>query len=329
MSNVPLQQSFRDLDKAFRAWWKSKGKVRAPRFLKRSAGQSIRFQCNAFRVESRSLKLTKVGSIPIVRSRDLPSEPSSVTVTKDCAGPYFASFVVEAERPKLLPNGKAVGVDLGLTSLAVTSDGEKIAPPKFLRSVFKRIRRLQRSLSRKVKGSSNREKAGHHLAKAHAKASDSRLDFLHKPGTRLMRENQAVVLEDLNVSGMLKNHKLARSIADAGWRLLRTLLESEAKVYGREVKVISQWEPTFQTCSACGHTDGKKPLSIRRWKCSRWKCSACGAEHDRDINAAKNILAAGLAERLNACGAKSKTSLLASGTEAGTHPNQEAQKYIA
>ena len=252
---------------------------------RRHRAQSIRFTRNAFRVEGETLRLSKVGSIPATWNRELPAEPSSVTLMKDAAGRYFASFVVEVEHPKLPANGKSVGVDLGLASLAVTSEGEKIAPPKFLRSALKRIRRLGRDLNRKAKGSSNRQKARLRLAKAHATVADQRLDHLHKLSTRLIRENQTVVLEDLNVSGMMRNRKLARAIADAGWRLLR-----------------------------------KKALSVRAWR-----CSACGAEHHRDVNAARNILAAGLAERLNACGAESKTSVLASGTEAGTHLNQEVQ----
>ncbi|MXW11508.1 MAG: IS200/IS605 family element transposase accessory protein TnpB [Synechococcus sp. SB0662_bin_45] len=320
VSNVSLQQSLRDLDQAFRNWWRNKGKSRAPRFKKRNNRQSIRFQSNAFLVEGRKLRLTKVGSIPINWSRDLPATPSSVTIIKDCAGRYCASFVVEVERPKLPASSKTVGIDLGLASLAVTSEGEKIAPPKFLRSALQRIRRLQRSLSRKEKGSHNRQKARLRLARAHVQVADQRLDHLHKLSTRLIRENQTVVLEDLNVSGMVKNRKLARAIADAGWRLLRTLLESKAEIYGREVKIISRWEPTSQTCSACGHRDGKKSLSVRAWR-----CSACGAEHDRDVNAARNILAAGLAARLNACGAEGKTSVLASGSEVGTHLNQGVQ----
>ena len=326
VSNVSLVQSVRDLDKALRAWWgclkgKGRGKVRAPRFKKRSNGQSMRFTRNAFWVDGHTLRLTKVGSIPIVWSRELPAESSSVTIIKDEAGRYFASFVVEVERPKLPADSKAVGIDLGLASLAVTSEGEKIAPPKFLRSTLRRIRRLSRDLSRKVKGSNNRAKARFRLAKAHVQVADQRLDHLHKLSTRLIRENQTVVLEDLNVSGMVKNRKLARAIADAGWRLLRTLLASKAEIYGREVTIISRWEPTSQTSSACGHRDGKKALSVRAWR-----CSACGAEHDRDMNAAKNILAAGLAERQNACGAEGLTSVLASGSEAGTHLNREVQR---
>ncbi|MYI71867.1 MAG: IS200/IS605 family element transposase accessory protein TnpB [Synechococcus sp. SB0673_bin_10] len=320
-----LQQSVRELDKAFRNWWSSlsgkrKGpKVCAPRFKRRSNRQSIRICGKEFRPTEKGVRFSRIGELKLVWSRPLPATPGSVTLTKDCAGRYFASFVVEVERSKPEPNGKAVGVDLGLESLAVTSDGEKIAPPRFLRSALKRLRRLNRDLGRKAKGSQNRQKARLRLARAHARVADKRLDHLHKLSTQLIRENQTVVLEDLNVLGMVRNRKLARAIADAGWRLLRTLLESKAEIYGREVKIISRWEPTSQTCSACGHRDGKKSLSVRAWR-----CSACGAEHDRDVNAAKNILAARLAERQNACGAESKTDLSASGIEAGTRLDQEA-----
>ena len=175
-----------------------------------------------------------------------------------------------------------------------------------------------------MKGSHNRQKARLRLAKAHVQVADRRLDPLHKLSTRLIRENQTVVLEDLNVSGMGKNHKLARAIADAGWRLLRTLLESKAEIYGREVKIISRWESTSQACSACGHQGGKKALSVRAWR-----YSACGTEHHRDVNAARNILAAGLVERLNACGTERLTSVPASGSEAGTHLNQGVQPCAA
>ena len=229
-----------------------------------------------------------------------------------------------SQRPKLPPNGRAVGVDLGLASLAVTRDGEKIAPPKFLPSALKKLRRLQRALSRTHKTSRNRARARFLVAKCHAKVADKRLDFLHKLSTRLIRENQAVGIEDLNVAGLLKNHKLARSIADAGWRMFRILLESKAKMYGRVVEVFNRWHPSSQICSKCGHQSGKKTLSIRHWQCPN-----CEAVHDRDINAARNLIpevAAGLAETQNACLSRSKSSLLVSGVDAGTHLNQEAQR---
>ena len=308
-----LQQSVRDLSQALRNWWQGKGRVRAPNFKKRGNRQSIRACGKEFYTTETGVRFPKIGVLRLQWSRPLPSEPSSVTIIKECSGKYYASFVVEVEEEKLPPTPKEIGIDLGLASLAVTSDGEKFAPPRFLRSALRKLRRLQRSLSRKVKGSRNRSKARLLVVKAHEKVGSKRLDFLHKLSTQLIRENQTVVLEDLNVSGMLKNHCLAKSISDAGWRMFRTLLEYKAERYGREVRVISRWEPTSQSCSERGHQDGKKSLSVRTWT-----CAACGSAHDRDSNAAKNILAAGQAERLNACGVKSKSSLLVSDPEAGT-----------
>ena len=313
-----LQQSVRDLSQAFRNWWQGKGRVRAPNFKKRGNRQSIRACGKEFYPTETGVRFPKIGVLRLRWSRPLPAEPSSVTIIKKCSGKYYTSFVVEVEDEKNLPpTPKEVGIDLGLASLAVTSDGDKLAPPRFLRSALRKIGRLQRSLSRKVKGSRNRNKARLLLANAHEKVGAKRLDFLHKLSTQLIRENQTVVLEDLNVSGMLKNRRLAKSISDAGWRMFRTLLEYKAERYGREVRVISRWEPTSQRCSECGHQDGKKPLSVRTWT-----CAACGSAHDRDSNAAKNILAAGQAERLNACGVKSKSSLLVSDPEAGTRLDQ-------
>ncbi|MCY4359103.1 MAG: RNA-guided endonuclease TnpB family protein [Cyanobacteria bacterium MAG APA_bin_95] len=282
-SHAMLQQSVRDLSQAFKNWF------------------------------------PKIGELKLKWSRPLPSPPTSVTIVKECSGRYYARFVVEVEEIKLPWTAREVGLDLGLESLAVTSGGEEIAPPKFLRSALRKIRRLQRSLSRKMKGSGNRQKARLLVARAQEKMAHQRLDLFHKLSTTYIRENQTVALEDLNVSGMLKNRRLAKNISDAGWRMFRTLLEYKASRYSREVKVISGWEPTSRRCSSCGHLDGKKSLSVRTWT-----CSACGAAHDRDINAAKSILAVGHMEKLNACGAESKSSLLVSGNEAGTRLDREA-----
>ena len=261
---TPLQQSLRDLDRAFKNWWKSlkgKGRTGAPRFKRRHHRQAIRFNRGGFCCGDHAVRIGKVGEIPIIWSRPLPGVPSSATVIKDCAGRYFVSFVVEVERFCSPPVEGAVGIDLGLESLATTSDGEKISPPKFLRSALRRLRRLQRNLKHKQRGSNRLTAARLWVAKLHAKVADRRMDFLHKLSTRIIRENQTVVLEDLNVSGMVKNRKLARSIADAGWRMLRNLLESKATEHDRDLVVINRWTPTSQTCSACGYRDGKKTPS--------------------------------------------------------------------
>ena len=315
-----LQQSVRDLSQAFRNWWQGKGRVRAPNFKKRGNRQSIRACGKEFYPTETGVRFPRVGVLRLRWSRPLPSEPSSVTIIKECSGKYYASFVVEVADGKLPRTPTEVGVDLGLASLAVTSDGDKFAPARFLRSALRKIGKLQRSLSRKEKGSYNRNKARLLLANAQEKVGAKRLGFLHKLSTQFIGKNQTVVLEDLNVSGMLKNRRLSKSISDAGWRMFRTLLEYKAERYGRQLRVISRWEPTSQRCSACGHKDGKKHLHVRTWT-----CPVCGSEHDRDSNAAKNILAATQAERLNAGGVKSKSSLLVSDPEAGTRLDRGAR----
>ncbi len=261
---VPLQQSLRDLDVAFRNFFdsvsgKRKGpKARMPRFKKRSNAQSARFVGTAFDAGEK-LRLAKVtGTVKVKWSRALPSAPSSVTVIKDAAGRYFASFVVERE-PELLPwNNKDIGVDLGITTFATLDDGTKIDAPRPLKRYLKKLARLQRRLASCEKGSNRRQQAKLKVAKVHARIKDIRTDFLHQLSTKLIRENQSLSLENLNVSGMLRNHCLAKAISDLGWRQFRTMLEAKAEMYGRDVAVISRWEPTSQTCSCCGHRGGRK-----------------------------------------------------------------------
>lgn len=295
VSVVPLQQSVRDLDVAFRNFFQSvtgkrKGpRVAMPRFKRRNSKQTARFTTRGFALRSTGkLYLAKVGEVPVQWSRELPATPSSVTVIKDSSGRYFASFVVEIEPMDIPDNGQAIGVDLGIETFATLSNGEKVKAPKPLKANLCKLARLQKRLSRCQKGSNRREMARRKVAKLHARIADIRSDFLHKLSSRLIFENQEVNLEDLNVSGMVKNRKLSRAISDLGWRQFRTLLESKAIMYGREVNVIDRWTPTSQTCSTCGFRGGKKSLDIRAWK-----CISCGAEHDRDVNAAVNIKVAG------------------------------------
>jgi len=221
-------------------------------------------------------------------------------VIKDAAGRYFASFAVEtgpaADAARFPPSGTEVGIDLGLTSFAVLSDGTVVRSPKFLRRAERKLRRLQKSLSRKAPGSSNREKARARVARAHAKVADSRRDFHHKTSTRIIRENQAVYAEDLCVAGLGRT-RLAKSVHDAGWSAFTAMLEYKARRHGRTFGKAGRFEPTSQVCSACGVNDGPKPLSVREWT-----CGACGTVHDRDVNAARNIVTAGRAGTLNACG---------------------------
>lgn len=304
VSNVVLVQSLNDLHKAYRAFFasvtgKRKGpKVAPPRFKsKKDNRQAIRLTRNGFSIRpNRRLYVAKVGEIEVRWSRALPAEPSSVTVVKDAAGRYFASFVVEVSVEPLPESAAEIGIDLGLTHFAVLSDGRKISNPRFLRRAERRLRKAQKALSRKAKGSKNRVKARARVAKLHAKLADARRDWAHKLSTQIIRENQAVYVENLSVSGLART-RLAKSVHDAGWGQLVAMLEYKAARYGRTFARINRFAPTSQVCSACGALDGPKPLHVRSWTCKE-----CGVVHDRDVNAARNILAAGRAERLNACG---------------------------
>jgi putative transposase len=327
VSSVVLQQSLRDLDTAYRNFFDGlKGKrprMGAPRFKsRRDNRQSIRFTANAsWRITpGGKLRLPKIGDLAVKWSRTLPSTPTTVTVVKDAAGRYFASFVVETGPEEVLPEvTPEVGIDLGLGHFAVLSDGTKVDSPRFLRRAEKRLKKAQRALSRKVKGSSNRNKARVKVARAHAKVADARREFHHQLSTKLIRENQAVAVEDLAVKGLART-RLAKSVHDAGWSAFVTMLEYKAARYGRTFVRIGRFEPTSQVCSACGVKDGPKPLSVRVWT-----CQACGAVLDRDINAAVNIAkAAGLA--VSACGAQVRPGLVpAPRGEAGTHPKRPTQ----
>jgi putative transposase len=305
VSAVVLQQALADLNAAYRNFFNSvtgkrKGpRVQPPRFRSRKdSRQAIRFTANArFRVlDNGRLRLPKVGDVPVRWSRPLPSGPSSVTVIRDTAGRFFASFVIEVT-PGPLPEAEAdCGIDLGLTHFAVLDDGRKIAAPRFLRRAEKKLRKAQRELSRKVEGSANREKARVKVARAHARVADARRDFHHKASTAIIRESQAVYVEDLAVNGLART-RLAKSVHDAGWSAFVAMLEYKARLYGREFRRIGRFEPTSQVCSACGVNDGPKPLAVREWQCSE-----CGTVHDRDVNAARNIAALGRREALNARG---------------------------
>lgn len=245
--------------------------------------------------------VAKVGKLKVKWSRRLPTPPTSMTVVKDSSGRYFLSFVVDTE-PVILPELETeVGLDLGLSHFAVLSDGLKVRSPRFLRRAEKKLRRAQKNLSRKEKGSNNRAKARVEVARWHAKVADRRRDWHHKLSTKIIRENQAVYVEDLAVSAMGRT-RLAKSVHDAGWSSFVNMLKYKAAKYGRHFGKIGRFEPTSQICSVCGAKDGPKPLSVREWTCQE-----CGAVHDRDINAACNILAAGRADRLNASQSVGKT----------------------
>jgi putative transposase len=320
VASVALVQACQDARRAYRNWFdslsgKRKGRtVGRPGFRRKHQRQSIRLTRNGFSFHGERLYVAKVGDVKVKWSRDLPSVPSSVTVIREADGRYYASFVVEREATPLPACDREIGIDLGLASLAVTSDSEVIGNPRFLRAKDRRLARAQRELSRKQKGSSNQAKARHRVAVLHREVRETRLDHAHKVALRLVRDNQAVYAEDLCVSGLART-KLAKSVHDAGWAQLLRLIEEKAARYGRRFVRIGRFEPTSQVCSACGVKDGPKPLSVRTWT-----CAACRTVHDRDVNAAKNVLALGRRESLNARGGNVRPSRAAAvPVEAGTH----------
>jgi putative transposase len=296
VSSVPLQQCLRHLQSAFVAFWSKR--ARYPKFKSRKRGKhSAEYTRSAFRWRDGQLTLAKmVEPLRIVWSRPLPpgAEPSTVTVSCDPAGRWFCSILVETEVEPLPPTDRAVGLDAGITSLVTLSTGEKIPNPRHERRDRARLAREQRRLARKQKGSNNRARQRRKVARVYARIVDRRRDVLHQLSTRLVRENQAVVIEDLSVRNMVRNRRLARAISDAAWSQLRAMLAYKCQWYGRELVVIDRWFPSSKVCSACGALQDAMPLDVRGWMCR------CGAFHDRDINAARTILAAGLA--VAACG---------------------------
>jgi putative transposase len=325
VASVALVQACQDARRAHRNWLdsvtgkRSGRRVGRPRFRTKHGRQSIRLIRNGFAFRGATLYVAKVGQVRVRWSRDLPSAPSSVTVIREPDGRYYASFVVERDPTPLPPVSRTAGIDLGLVWFATiaASDGtiETIANPRHLRAAARRLGIAQRRLSRKRKGSKNRANARLRVAVAHRKVRDQRADHHHKLALRLIRENQTIAVEDLAVAGLART-RLAKSVHDAGWAMFVRLLEAKAAQHGRQVVKIGRWTPTSQTCSACSHRDGPKPLGVRAWA-----CPACGTVHDRDANAARNILvAAGLAETLTACGGHVRPgATLAVASEAGTH----------
>jgi putative transposase len=300
VSSVPLQQALRHQHRAFTAFFACR--ARYPRFKSRHARQVAHYTRSAFTMRAGALRLAKTGS-PLKFVWSWPEvdvmslNPTMVVVSREPDGRWYVSFAAETQAPEPLPAvGQAVGVDLGVQDFAVTSDGQKIANPRHLERKAHKLARYQRRLARCRNESANRAKARAKVARAHRKVRDARRDFLHRASTGLVRGHDLIVIEDLNVGGMVRNRYLARVISDCGWGEFRRQLEYKCQRYGRQLVVIDCWYPSSKTCSACGYRLAELSLRARQWT-----CPSCGTRHDRDLNAAKNILAAGQA--VTACGA--------------------------
>lgn len=291
VSSVPVQQALRHLQTAFANFFAKR--ARYPQFKRKDGKQSAEYTTSAFKWDGQLLKLAKMAEPLAIRwSRQIPkaAKVTTVTVSKDTAGRYFVSLLCDdAVAAKHEVSGK-VGIDLGLSHFAILSTGEKVAAPNTFRKNEAKLAKLQRRLAKKQKGSNRRAKAKLKVARLHAKIADSRRDFLHKLSTRLINENQVIAVESLSVSNMQKNRRLSKSISDAGWGEFVRQLEYKARWYGRELVGIDRWYPSSKRCSDCGYTMPKMPLNVRQWTCPE-----CGSIHDRDVNAARNVLAAGLA----------------------------------
>ncbi len=298
VSCVPLQQGLRHLQTAFSNFWA--GRTKYPNFKKKHQGGSAEFSKSAFKYRNGQIYLAKCKEPLDIRwSRLIPEgcEPSTVTVRLHPSRRWHISIRFDDPTIKPLPvTDKAIGIDLGINSLVATSDGDKVSNPKHLKKHYRKLRRAHKNLSRKEKGSKNREKARRKVARIHAQITDTRKDHLHKLTTQLVRENQTIVVEDLAVKNMVKNRKLAQVIADASWGEITRQLAYKCRWYGRTYIEIDRWFPSSKRCSNCGHIVSKMPLNVREWECPE-----CGTRHDRDVNASKNILAAGLA--VSVCGA--------------------------
>ena len=306
VSSVPLQQALRHQHKAFTAFFERR--ARYPRFKSRRSRQSAHYTRSAFSMRGGVLRLAKtdaplefVWSWPTVDVTAL--DPTMVIVSREPDGRWYVTFTVDTDPPAPLAEaGHVVGVDLGVHDFAVTSDGERIPNPRHLERKARHLARYQRRMARCRDGSANRAKAAAKVARVHRKIRNARRDFLHRASTGLVRGSDLIVVEDLNVAGMVRNRHLARAISDCGWGEFRRQLAYKCERYGRTLVVIDRWYPSSKTCSACGHLLAELSLSTRGWM-----CPACRARHDRDVNAATNILAAGLAVARDlpgdACGA--------------------------
>ena len=287
VSCVPTQQTLRHLQIAFKNFFDQR--TGYPTFKKRRGKQSAEYTRSAFKYDSESNALTVsgLGKLKVRWSRPFQSAPTTITITKDCCGRYFVTLCLEASFKELAKTGESIGVDLGINRLATLSNGERIANPKHSNGRRHELTHQQRHLARKTKGSARWEKQRLKVARVHARIADTREDYLHKVTTDLVRRFDLICIEDLNVRGMVKNHKLARSLSDASFGQLRSMLQYKCARHGKELVAIDRFFPSSKMCSACGVVKEALPLQVREWTCE------CGVKHDRDENAAKVIYAVG------------------------------------
>ena len=283
-----LQASLQNLSRAFENFFAKRGKY--PRFKSKHGRQSIQYP-QRVKIEGDRIYLPKVGWVGCVVHREIIGTFKTVTVSRNACGQFHAAILTDDGEalPAVSTDGKAIGIDVGLTHLAVTSDGSKFENPRHLRKAEKNLKRKQRALSRKKKGSNRRNKARRLVARAHERVACARKDHLHKLSRRIVNENQVIAVEDLHVKGIMANHCLAKATADAGWGMFTRFLEYKAARAGKAFIKCDRWYPSSKTCSACGSIRDNMPLDVRSWDCAH-----CGAHHDRDVNAAMNIRDEGL-----------------------------------
>jgi putative transposase len=323
ISSVPTQQALRHLQTAFVNFFEKRTSY--PSFKKKRGPQSAEYTASAFDWDApnRNLTVAKLGRLDVRWSRPFTSTPTTVTIAKHSDGRYFVTLVLDEPIHPLPKTGEAIGIDMGINRLATLSNGENIVNPRHLQRKLRKLAKAQKALARKQKGSHRRERQRIKVARIHSRIADTRLDHLQKATTDLVRRFDMICTEDLNVRGMVKNHCLARALSDASMSKFVGLLEYKCAWYGKELVKIDRFFPSSKRCHACGHVVRALTLSVREWA-----CPVCGVVHDRDHNAALNILAVGQTDRINAHGDRRRRSkALAkprSGRRTGNHPGVQS-----